>query len=263
MVPHWPPPYGLGADPIHQLIIDDELRRAGVKRPENGIGIGWAAPTIAMAGTPEQQARYLPKIFSGEEFWCQMFSEPEAGSDLANLATRAVRDGDEYVVNGSKIWTSGGHKRPVRHPHRPHRPRRAEAQGHLVLHLPDGPSGPHADADHRHDHRALVQPGVLRQRAPARQPARGRRGRRVAPGQGDAGQRASLVVVGRRAVGCRPVVRRPARPRAPGRRHHRPVASPGPARLHAEAKVLDLNRMRTLTARLAASSPGRRRRSRS
>ena len=92
------------------MIIDEELRRAGVRRPANPIGIGWAAPTIAMAGTVEMKARYLDPIFTGEEFWCQMFSEPDAGSDLANLGTRAVRDGDEYVVNGSKIWTSGGHR---------------------------------------------------------------------------------------------------------------------------------------------------------
>ncbi|MGB3734543.1 MAG: acyl-CoA dehydrogenase family protein [Ilumatobacter sp.] len=109
VVPHWPAPFGLDANPIDQLVIDDELGRAGVRRPNNQIGIGWAAPTILLAGTPEQHERYLPKIFSGEEFWCQLFSETEAGSDLANLATRAVRDGDEYVINGSKIWSSGAH----------------------------------------------------------------------------------------------------------------------------------------------------------
>ncbi|MGB0113658.1 MAG: acyl-CoA dehydrogenase family protein [Ilumatobacteraceae bacterium] len=109
VVPHWPRPWGLEADPIDQLVIDDELDKAGVRRPGNAIGIGWAAPTILLAGTPEQHARYLPKIFSGEEVWCQLFSEPDAGSDLANLATRAVRDGDEYVINGSKIWSSGAH----------------------------------------------------------------------------------------------------------------------------------------------------------
>ncbi len=109
VVPHWPAPYGLDADPVHQLIIDEEFARAGVARPNNPIGIGWAAPTILMAGTEEQKERYLMPALAGEEFWCQLFSEPDSGSDLASLKTRAVRDGDEWVVNGSKIWTSGGH----------------------------------------------------------------------------------------------------------------------------------------------------------
>ena len=107
VAPHWPRPYGLGADPIHQLIIDDELDRGHVRRPVNPIGIGWAGPTILYGGTVEQQQRYLMPILTGEEFWCQLFSEPGAGSDLANLGTRAVRDGEEFVVNGQKIWTSG------------------------------------------------------------------------------------------------------------------------------------------------------------
>lgn len=109
MVPHWPKPYGLDADPIHQLIIDDELRRAGVRRPANPIGLGWAGPTLIHAGTEEQKAKYLPGLVSGADIWCQLFSEPSAGSDLANLGTRAVRDGDEWVINGQKIWTSLGH----------------------------------------------------------------------------------------------------------------------------------------------------------
>ena len=109
VAPHWPEPWGLDADPIHQLIIDDELRRAGVARPSNPIGIGWAGPTIIHAGSDEQKERYLGRILSGEDIWCQLFSEPNAGSDLAALSTRAVRDGDEYVVNGQKIWTSLGH----------------------------------------------------------------------------------------------------------------------------------------------------------
>lgn len=109
VAPHWPTPWGLAADPTHQLIIDDELRRAKVSRPANMIGIGWAGPTIIHAGTAEQQDRYLLPILSGEEIWCQLFSEPGAGSDLAGLSTRAVRDGDEYVVNGQKVWTSLGH----------------------------------------------------------------------------------------------------------------------------------------------------------
>ena len=110
VAPHWPRPYGLDADPIEQIVIDEELTAAGVHRPSNPIGIGWAGPTLLHAGTPEQQARYIPPLLAGEEIWCQLFSEPEAGSDLAGLRTRAERDGDEWVVNGQKIWTSLGHQ---------------------------------------------------------------------------------------------------------------------------------------------------------
>jgi alkylation response protein AidB-like acyl-CoA dehydrogenase len=106
VAPHWPRPWGLDADPIHQLIIDDELHAAKVRRPVNTIGIGWAGPTLIHAGTDEQRERYLLPLLAGEEIWCQLFSEPGAGSDLAGLSTRAVRDGDEWVVNGQKIWTS-------------------------------------------------------------------------------------------------------------------------------------------------------------
>jgi alkylation response protein AidB-like acyl-CoA dehydrogenase len=109
VVPHWPAPYGLDADPIQQLIIDEELRRAGVSRPINPIGIGWAGPTILHAGSDWQKERYLLPMLAGEEMWCQLFSEPGAGSDLAGLGTRAVRDGDTYVVSGQKIWTSLAH----------------------------------------------------------------------------------------------------------------------------------------------------------
>jgi len=106
VAPHWPRPWGLDADPVHQLVIDDELRRAKVARPSNQIGIGWAGPTIVYAGSQEQKDRYLFPLLAAEEIWCQLFSEPGAGSDLANLSTRAVRDGDEWVVNGQKVWTS-------------------------------------------------------------------------------------------------------------------------------------------------------------
>jgi alkylation response protein AidB-like acyl-CoA dehydrogenase len=109
VAPHWPRPWGLEADPVGQLVIDDELRRAKVSRPANPIGIGWAGPTLIHAGTEAQKERHLLPILSGEEIWCQLFSEPGSGSDLASLGTRAVRDGDEYVVNGQKIWTSLGH----------------------------------------------------------------------------------------------------------------------------------------------------------
>jgi alkylation response protein AidB-like acyl-CoA dehydrogenase len=110
VAPQFPPPYGLGADAIHQLIIGEELRRAEVTMPDNPIGIGWAAPTLVAAGTEEQKARYLPPALSGEEYWCQLFSEPDAGSDLASLRTTAVLDGDEWIINGQKIWTTWAEK---------------------------------------------------------------------------------------------------------------------------------------------------------
>jgi len=109
VVPHWPEPWGLGADPVSQLVIDEELRRDGVHRPINPIGIGWAGPTLLFAGTDDQKERWLWPLLSGEEFWCQLFSEPGAGSDLAALSTRAVRDGDDWVVSGQKVWTSFAH----------------------------------------------------------------------------------------------------------------------------------------------------------
>jgi alkylation response protein AidB-like acyl-CoA dehydrogenase len=106
VAPHWPKPWGLDADPIHQIVIDEELAAAGVQRPSNTIGIGWAGPTLLHGGTPAQQDRYLFPLLAAEEIWCQLFSEPGSGSDLASLSTRAVRDGDEWVVTGQKIWTS-------------------------------------------------------------------------------------------------------------------------------------------------------------
>jgi alkylation response protein AidB-like acyl-CoA dehydrogenase len=106
VAPHWPRPWGLDADPIHQLLIDEELRRARIARPSNTIGIGWAGPTLVHAGTEAQKDRYLFPLLAAEEIWCQLFSEPGSGSDLAGLSTRAVLDGDEWIVNGQKIWTS-------------------------------------------------------------------------------------------------------------------------------------------------------------
>lgn len=106
VAPHWPEPWGLGADPELQLIITEELELAGVTSVDNPIGIGWAGPTLLHAGTTEQKSRFLGPLLTGEEFWCQLFSEPEAGSDLSSLRTTAERDGDEWVVNGQKVWST-------------------------------------------------------------------------------------------------------------------------------------------------------------
>jgi alkylation response protein AidB-like acyl-CoA dehydrogenase len=108
--PHWPRPWGLSAQPMDQLIIEDELRRARVRPPALMNVSGWLGPIILTAGTDAQKARYLFPMLAGEERWCQLFSEPDAGSDLASVRTAAVRVEDTYIVNGHKIWTSEAHK---------------------------------------------------------------------------------------------------------------------------------------------------------
>jgi alkylation response protein AidB-like acyl-CoA dehydrogenase len=90
-------------------VIEDELKAAKVHKPINPIGTGHCGPILVMHGTEEQKQRYIPPMLSGEEIWCQLFSEPGAGSDLASVSTRATRDGDGYTVNGQKIWTSLAH----------------------------------------------------------------------------------------------------------------------------------------------------------
>jgi alkylation response protein AidB-like acyl-CoA dehydrogenase len=108
-------PEGLGGQGLPQTLqpeVDRLFEEAGApsNRPEsNAIGLGMAAPTILACGTDEQKKRFLRPLWTGEEIWCQLFSEPGAGSDLANVSTRAVRDGDGWVVNGQKVWTSKAH----------------------------------------------------------------------------------------------------------------------------------------------------------
>jgi alkylation response protein AidB-like acyl-CoA dehydrogenase len=103
---------GLGLAPKLQDLVNAALRDAGAPSNylRNPIGIGMAAPTIVTHGTPRQRERYLRPLFTCEEVWCQLFSEPGAGSDVAGLATRAERDGDEWVVNGQKVWTTLAHR---------------------------------------------------------------------------------------------------------------------------------------------------------
>ena len=104
LVPHWPTPWGRSAGPVEQLVIDEEL--AGLRRPNLGIG-GWVTLTIAQHGSPEQVHRWIRRSLLGEDRWCQLFSEPNAGSDAAGIRTRGTRVEGGWRVNGQKLWTSG------------------------------------------------------------------------------------------------------------------------------------------------------------
>ena len=111
--PHWPVEYGgIGMGPMEQFIYKMEMAAADVPPPrvaQADPGISMLGPTLIIHGTDQQKRQHIPKILSGEVFWAQGYSEPGAGSDLSSLQTRATRDGDEYVINGQKIWTSGAH----------------------------------------------------------------------------------------------------------------------------------------------------------
>ena len=179
VVPQWSPPWGLGADPVHRLIIDDELDRAGARPPRrHRHRLGGLDALVA--GTPEQQQRFLPGILSGEDQWCQLFSEPDGVGPgrphhLGRARRRRVcRHRCEDLVERRPPCAATDLARPhrlgraCRYGSRPRfallpgRAGLAAAPGHLLLRLPDGPAGHHAAADRRHDHGALVQPGVLR-----------------------------------------------------------------------------------------------------
>ena len=166
----WPKEYGGQAmDPVRQSIVNDEMVRAKAPYKVGASGLGMLGPTLISWGTEEQKQRYLPKILTAEEIWCQGYSEPGAGSDLASLKTRAELVGDEFVVNGQKVWTSGAQYADMDVLPGAHRSRGAQASRHL-LH-------PHRHEHARHhrapagadDRRRGLQRGVLRQRPRAAQ----------------------------------------------------------------------------------------------
>ncbi len=110
IAPHWPKEYGgAGMSPVEQFVFNEEMAEA--RAPQvGGMGVQMIGPILILYGTEEQRKEHLPRITAGEVQWCQGYSEPGSGSDLASLQTRAVHDGDDYVVNGQKIWTSGAHR---------------------------------------------------------------------------------------------------------------------------------------------------------
>lgn len=105
----WPKPYGgLGATPMEQMIFNEQMAYHRVPGTMN-MGVAWVGPVVMLYGTDRQKADYLSNIADGTDIWCTLYSEPSAGSDLAAMQTRAVRDGDDYIINGQKTWTSLGH----------------------------------------------------------------------------------------------------------------------------------------------------------
>ena len=126
VAPAWPKEYGgAGLSTAKQFVLNEELARARAARP-NFLGIGLIGPTIVVHGNEEQKKEHLSGLLSGDVYWCQGFSEPESGSDLASLQTKAVKDGDEFVISGQKIWTTGAH--------------RADMMGLLARTDPDAPN---------------------------------------------------------------------------------------------------------------------------
>lgn len=104
----WPEEYGGGgASHMRQLVYNEEMAYASA--PNMSMGIAWVGPSLMLYGSDEQKNHYIPRIANADDWWCTLYSEPGAGSDLAAMQTRATRDGDDYVINGQKIWTSGGH----------------------------------------------------------------------------------------------------------------------------------------------------------
>jgi acyl-CoA dehydrogenase len=110
VAPAWPKEYGgPGFTPVQRYIVESEMAEIGAPGV-SVMGVQLCGPMLMGCGTPEQKAYFLPRILSGEHYWCQGYSEPGSGSDLSSLQTRAVRDGDDYVINGTKIWTTHAHE---------------------------------------------------------------------------------------------------------------------------------------------------------
>ncbi len=187
LAPHWPVPYGRGAGPVEQLVIDEEMAAAGVFRPSIAVG-AWALPTIIAHGTAEQQERFVGPTLEGTIGWCQLFSEPGAGSDLAALSMRATRD-DRWVrpERPEGVDVDGAEVR-LGHLPGPDRPRGGQARGdHLFprRHAQRRDRGPAPARDHRRGH---VQRGLLQRRLRPRRLCGGCGERRLAAGADHPGQ---------------------------------------------------------------------------
>ncbi len=193
MVPHWPAPWGLDADPIHQLIIDEELRRAGVRRPVNPIGIGWAGPTLLARRHRGAEGRATSAaMLAGEEIWCQLFSEPGAGSDLATWRPgrcATATSGWSTARRSGRRWPTSpptASSSPAPNPDAP------KHQGISYFICPMDAARHRDPADHRDDRRPHVQRGVPRPTCGCR--------RRTSSGEVDDGWALAKVTLGNERV---------------------------------------------------------------
>ena len=226
----WPVEYGgRGASIAHQVIFNEEYVRAKAPGRVSVLGEGLLGPTLIQYGTPEQQARFLPPILAGTELWCQGYSEPDAGSDLANVQTKAQLDGDEWVVTGQKVWTSLAHQADWCFVVCRTEPGLGPAPRAL---LPPGAHGParRGDPSHHPAHPDLrVQRGLLRRGPDRRRPRGGRGGRGVEGGPGHPGLRAGVGLLGHQLSFRRELDRLLDVARANGRPPTRSSASGWPA----------------------------------
>ena len=216
----WPKEYGgRGGSPILQVIYQQEEANYLVPLGFFDIGLGMCIPTMMAYAAPEHLQRYVKPALHGDEVWCQLFSEPAAGSDVAGIRTRAERDGDGWVINGQKVWTSGAHYSDygiIITRTDPNVPKHAGP--HHVLPVDEG-AGRRGAADQADVGRRQLQRGVLHRRAHPRQPA---------AGQGGRGLEGRPHHPDERAAGGRPAVGRPRRRRADGARpRHRPRGRSG------------------------------------
>ena len=213
---HWPTEYGgRSATPVEVALYNMEYARSRALQPVNRVGINLAGPTLLAHGTDEQKARWLPRILDASEIWCQLFSEPGAGSDLASLATRADAGRRRLAAQRPEGVDVVRAVRAVGDRAGPHRPRRAEAPRHQLRRRRHAGAG-HRDPPARPDHgRGRVQRGVLRRRVRPRGPSRRRAARRLGGRQHDARPRAGHRVPVQGAGRPRGVPRRAVRARRP------------------------------------------------
>ena len=161
-VPNWPVEWGGQSwSPVQVYIYQDEMQQANVPAPL-AFNTSMVGPVIAQFGSDEQKQRFLARAANLDDWWCQGFSEPGSGSDLASLRTKAERHGDTWVINGQKTWTTLAQTRRLDFLSVPHRSVGEEAAGHLLHRVPDDFEGHHGAPDPDHRRRARGQRGVLR-----------------------------------------------------------------------------------------------------